>query len=69
MNFLGDDLREALGVLLTIWCPLLVGLAALALLAVATNKKPPKGVRILCGTVGAIILLASLVIVFRALLT
>ncbi|MCI5928249.1 MAG: hypothetical protein MRZ73_06870 [Pseudoflavonifractor capillosus] len=69
MNFLGDDLREALGVLLTIWWPLLVGLAALALLAVATNKKPPKGVRILCGTVGAIILLASLVIVFRALLT
>lgn len=69
MNFLGDDLRETLGVLLTIWWPLLVGLAALALLAVATNKKPPKGVRILCGTVGAIILLASLVIVFRALLT
>lgn len=69
MNFLGVDLRETLGVLLTIWWPLLAGLAALALLAVATNKKPPKGVRILCGTVGAIILLASLVIVFRALLT
>lgn len=68
MNFLGDDLGENLGVLLTIYWPLLAGLAALALLAVATNKKPPKAVRILCGTVGAIILLASLVIVFRALL-
>ena len=68
MNFLGDDLGENLGVLLTIYWPLLAGLAALALLAVATNKKPPKGVRILCGTVGVIILLASLGIVFRALL-
>ena len=51
MNFLGDDLGENLGVLLTIYWPLLAGLAALALLAVATNKKPPKGVRILCGIV------------------
>lgn len=68
MNFLGDDLGENLGVLLTIYWPLLAGLAALALLAVATNKKPPKGVRILCGTVGVIILLVSLAIVFRALL-
>ena len=68
MNFLGDDLGENLGVLLTIYWPLLAGLAALALLAVATNKKPPKAVRILCGIVGVIILLVSLVIVFRALL-
>ena len=68
MNFLGDDLGENLGVPLTIYWPLLAGLAALALLAVATNKKPPKGVRILCGIVGVIILLVSLVIVFRALL-
>ena len=68
MNFLGDDLGENLGVLLTIYWPLLAGLAALALLAVATNKKPPKGVRILCSIVGVIILLVSLVIVFRALL-
>ena len=68
MNFLGDDLGENLGVLLTIYWPLLAGLAALALRAVATNKKPPKGVRILCGTVGVISLLVSLVIVFRALL-
>ena len=68
MNFLGENLGETLGVLLTIWWPLLVGLTALALLAVATNKKPPKGVRILCGAAGAAILLVSLVIVFRVLL-
>lgn len=69
MNFLGVDLGVTLGVLLVAYWPTLVGLTALALLAVATNERPPKGVRILCGTVGAIILLASLVIVFRALLT
>ena len=68
MNFFGADPGETLGVLLTIYWPLLVGLAALALLAVATNKKPPKAVRILCGIAGSIILLAGLVIVFRALL-
>ena len=68
MNFFGEDLGETLGVLLTIYWPLPAGLAALALLAVATNKKPPKGVRILCGAAGVIILLTSLVIVFRALL-
>ena len=68
MNFFGEDLGETLGVLLTIYWPLLTGLAALVLLAVATNKKPPKAVRILCGAAGAAILLASLVIVFRALL-
>ena len=69
MNFLGEDLGETLGVLLAVWWPLLVGLTALALLAVATNERPPKGVRILCGAAGAAILLASLVIVFRVLLT
>ena len=68
MNLFGEDLGENLGVLLVIYWPLLAGLAALALLAVATNKKPPKAVRILCGIVGVIILLASLVIVFRGLL-
>ena len=68
MNFLGENLGETLGILLAVWWPLLVGLAALALLAVATNKKPPKAVRILCGIAGSIILLAGLVIVFRALL-
>ena len=69
MNFFGEDLGETLGVLLTIYWPLLTGLAALVLLAVATNKKPPKAVRILCGAAGAAILLTSLVIVFRVLLT
>ncbi|WP_294553511.1 hypothetical protein [uncultured Pseudoflavonifractor sp.] len=68
MNFLGENLRETLGILLAIWWPTLIGLAALALLAVATSKKPPKGMRILCGAAGAAILLAGLVIVFRALL-
>ena len=68
MNFLGENLGETLGILLAVWWPLLVGLAALALLAVATNKKPPKAVRILCGIAGSIILLAGVVIVFRALL-
>ena len=68
MSFLGENLRETLGVLLTIYWPLLAGLAALALLAVATNKKPPKAVRILCGAAGGVILLASLVIVFQGLL-
>ena len=68
MNFLGENLGETLGVLLTICWPLLAGLAALALLAVATSQKPPKGVHILCGIAGGIILLASLVIMFRALL-
>ena len=68
MNFLGENLRETLGILLVAYWPTLVGLAALALLAVATNKKPPKGVRILCGVAGGAILLASLVIVFRVLL-
>ena len=48
-------------------CAKAVG-ASLALLAVATNKKPPKAVRILCGIAGSVILLAGLVIVFRALL-
>lgn len=69
MNFWGEGLGETLGVLLTICWPLLAGLAALALLAVAANKKPPRAVRILCGMAGGAILLASLVIVFRALLT
>ena len=68
MNFLGENLGETLGVLLTICWPLLAGLAALALLVVATNDRPPKAVRILCGAAGAAILLAGLVIVFRALL-
>lgn len=68
MNFLGENLRETLGILLAVWWPLLAGLAALALLAVATNKNPSKRVRILCGIAGSIILLAGLVIVFRALL-
>ena len=68
MNFPGENLGETLGILLAVWWPLPVGLTALALLAVATNKKPPKAVRILCGAAGAAILLASLVIVFRALL-
>lgn len=69
MNFLGENLGETLGILLAVWWPLPVGLTALALLAVATNERPPKGVRILCGAAGAAILLASLVIVFRVLLT
>lgn len=69
MNFLGVDLGMTLGILLVAYWPTLVGLTALALLAVATNERPPKGVRILCGVAGAAILLVSLVIVFRALLT
>ena len=68
MNFLGENLRETLGILLVAYWPTLVGLTALALLAVATNERPPKGVRILCGAAGAAILLASLVMVFRVLL-
>ena len=68
MNFSGGDLEEALGVLLTIYWPLLAGLAALALLAAAAGKKLPKAARILCGTAGGAILLASLVIVLRGLL-
>ena len=68
MNFLGENLRVTLGILLVVYWPTLVGLAALALLVVATNDRPPKAVRILCGAAGAAILLAGLVIVFRALL-
>ena len=68
MNFLGENLRVTLGILLEVWWPTLVGLAALALLVVATNDRPPKAVRILCGAAGSAILLAGLVIVFRALL-
>ena len=68
MNFPGENLGETLGILLAVWWPLPVGLTALALLAVTTNERPPKAVRILCGAAGAAILLASLVIVFRALL-
>ena len=68
MNFLGEDLGATLGVLLAIYWPLLAGLAALALLAVATNKKPPKAVRILCGIVGVVILLADVVLALRMLL-
>ena len=68
MNFLGESLRGTLGILLEVYWPTLVGLAALALLVVATNDRPPKAVRILCGAAGAAILLAGLVIVFRALL-
>ncbi|SCI90866.1 Uncharacterised protein [uncultured Flavonifractor sp.] len=68
MNFLGVDLGVTLGVLLVAYWPTLVGLTALALLAVATNERPPKGVRILCGVAGAAILLVSLVIAFRVLL-
>lgn len=68
MNFLGENLRVTLGILLEVYWPTLVGLAALALLAVATNDRPPKAVRILCGAAGGAILLAGLVIVFRALL-
>ena len=68
MNFLGENLRVTLGIALEVYWPTLVGLAALALLVVATNDRPPKAVRILCGAAGAAILLAGLVIVFRALL-
>ena len=67
MNFLGESLGETLGVLLVAYWPTLVGLTALALLAVATNERPPKAVRILCGIAGGIILLVSLVTVFRVL--
>ena len=68
MNFFGEDLGETLGILLAIYGPMLAGLAALALLAVAANKKPPKAVRILCGAVGAVLLLADVVLALRALL-
>ena len=68
MNFFGADPGETLGVLLTVWWPLLAALASLGLLAAAANQKPPRGVRILCGIAGSVILLAGLVIVFRALL-
>ena len=68
MNFFGEDLGETLGILLTIYGPMLAGLAALALLAVAANKKPPRAVRILCGAAGAVLLLADVVLALRALL-
>ena len=68
MNFFGEDAGETLGILLTIYWPLLAALASLGLLAAAANQKPPRGVRILCGTAGSAILLAGLVIVFRGLL-
>ena len=39
MNFLGENLRETLGILLVAYWPTLVGLTALALLAVALQER------------------------------
>lgn len=48
------------GVLLTIYTPLLLGLAVLALIGLAAWPRPPKWVRIPAGALGGAILLWAL---------
>ena len=48
------------GVLLTIYAPFLLGLAALALICLAAWPRPPKWVRLPAGALGAALLLWAL---------
>ena len=67
MNFLGEDMRETLGVLLFIYWPLLAGLLSLALLAAAASQKVLLPLRVLCGAAGGAILLACVILLFPAM--
>ena len=49
-----------LGVLLTIWAPFLLGLAALALTGLAASSRPPVWVRLAAGAAGCALLLWAL---------
>ena len=51
---------DLLGVFLVIYGPALVGALAFGLICIAAWRKPPKMMRILSGSVGAVILLADI---------
>ena len=51
---------DLLGVFLVIYGPALIGALAFGLICIAAWQKPPKTVRILSGSAGAVILLADI---------
>lgn len=57
---MSEDAREQLGVLLTIWGPFLLGLAALALICLAAWPRLPRAIRLAAGIAGGALLLWAL---------